>query len=64
MCLDLYIQAWGRYLEVKSGQEEVPTSCVLRVILEVLEVNVLIFHCFYNRNGDFGGQSIDFSVLL
>ena len=52
------IQAGGRYLVVKCGQEEVPTACVLRVILEV---NILMFHCCYNRKGDFGGPNIDFS---
>ncbi len=30
----------------------------------ILEVNILIFHCFYNRKGDFGGPNIEFSLFL
>ena len=46
---------------VKCGQEEVPTACVLRVILEV---NILIFHRFCNRKGDFVDPNIFFSYFF
>ena len=30
----------------------------------ILEVQILIFHCFYNRSGDFGGPTRDFLLLV
>ena len=30
----------------------------------MLEVQILIFHCFYNRKGDFCDRNIDFSLFF